>query len=87
MEFFDSLYKGFEAEHYVAGKLFSVGYEAFKLPGDFGFDLIVANQKEQSMRTLIRATRARSFGQKSPAPGRDSAQPSVRWFFVFGVEP
>jgi hypothetical protein len=37
MEFFESLYKGFEAEHYVAGKLFSVGYEAFKLPGDFGF--------------------------------------------------
>jgi hypothetical protein len=41
MGFFESLYKGFEAEHYVAGKLFSVGYEAFKLPGDFGFDLIV----------------------------------------------
>jgi hypothetical protein len=31
MEFFERLYKGFEAEHYVAGKLFSVGYEAFKV--------------------------------------------------------
>jgi len=49
MEFFEGLYKGFEAEYYVAGKLFSVGYEAFKLPGDFGFDLIVTNQKEQSI--------------------------------------
>ena len=36
MEFFERLYRGFEAEHYVAGKLFSVGYEAFKLPADFG---------------------------------------------------
>jgi len=39
MEFFQSLYKDFEADHYIAGKLFSVGYEAFKLPGDFGFYL------------------------------------------------
>jgi hypothetical protein len=31
MEFFERLYRGFEAEHYVAGKLFSVGYEAFKV--------------------------------------------------------
>jgi hypothetical protein len=49
MEFFERLYRGFEAEHYVAGKLFSVGYEAFKLPADFGFGLMVTNQKEQSM--------------------------------------
>ncbi len=41
MEFFERLYRGFEAEHYVAGKLFSAGYEAFKLPADFGFDLMV----------------------------------------------
>jgi len=31
VEFFERLYRGFEAEHYVAGKLFSVGYEAFKV--------------------------------------------------------
>jgi hypothetical protein len=49
MEFFEKLYRGFEAEHYVAGKMFSAGYEAFKLPADFGFDLMVTNQKEQSM--------------------------------------
>ncbi|MBI5968057.1 MAG: hypothetical protein HY882_09410, partial [Deltaproteobacteria bacterium] len=48
MEFFERLYRGFEAEHYVAGKLFSVGYEAFMMPADFGFDLIVMNQKERS---------------------------------------
>jgi hypothetical protein len=48
MEFFERLYRGFEAEHYVAGKLFSAGYEAFVLPADFGFDLIVTNQKERS---------------------------------------
>ena len=54
MEFYESLYKGFEAEYYVAGKLFSAGYEAFKLPGDFGFDLIVTNQKEQTKGPLRR---------------------------------
>lgn len=48
-EFFERLYSGFEAEHYVAGKLFSSGYEAFMMPGDFGFDLMVTNQKEQSL--------------------------------------
>lgn len=45
-EFFAKLYLGFQAEHYVAGELFSAGYECFKLPGDFGFDLMVTNQKE-----------------------------------------
>lgn len=54
MEFFERLYRGFEAEHYVAGKLFSVGYEAFMMPADFGFDLIVTNQKERSMGPCLR---------------------------------
>ncbi|MDH1703537.1 hypothetical protein [Comamonas terrigena] len=44
--FFTSLYDGFRAEHYVAGLLFGAGLEAFKLPADFGFDLVVTNQKE-----------------------------------------
>jgi hypothetical protein len=54
MEFLERLYRGFEAEHYVAGKLFSVGYEAFMLPADFGFDLIVTNQKERSIGPRLR---------------------------------
>jgi hypothetical protein len=90
MEFFDSLYKGFEAEHYVAGKLFSVGYEAFKLPGDFGFDLIVTNQKEQSMgphrkgRVLeppfavqVKCRSLKSSDFERTTSGRDEARVSV----------
>jgi hypothetical protein len=90
MEFFESLYKGFEAEHYVAGKLFSVGYEAFKLPGDFGFDLIVTNQKEQSMgppqkgRLLeppfavqVKCRNLRSSDFQTAASGRDEARVSI----------
>jgi hypothetical protein len=90
MEFFESLYKGFEAEHYIAGKLFSVGYEAFKLPGDFGFDLMVTNQKEQSMgprqkgRLLeppfavqVKCRSLRSSDFQTAASGRDEARVSV----------
>ena len=49
MDFFDKLYLGFEAEHYVMGQLYGAGFEAFKLPADFGFDLMVTNQKELSL--------------------------------------
>jgi hypothetical protein len=90
MEFFEGLYKGFEAEYYVAGKLFSVGYEAFKLPGDFGFDLIVTNQKEQSIgprqegrlleppfavQVKCRSLRPSDF--QTSASGRDEALVSI----------
>jgi len=90
MEFFERLYRGFEAEHYVAGKLFSVGYEAFKLPADFGFDLMVTNQKEQSMgprqkgRLLeppfsvqVKSRTLRSSDFQTAASGRDEARVSV----------
>jgi hypothetical protein len=90
MEFFERLYRGFEAEHYVAGKLFSVGYEAFKLPADFGFDLMVTNQKEQSMglrqkgRLLeppfavqVKSRSLRSSDFQTAASGRDKAQFSI----------
>jgi hypothetical protein len=90
MEFFESLYKGFEAEYYVAGKFFSVGYEAFKLPGDFGFDLIVTNQKEQSIgprqegrlfeppfSVQVKCRTLRSSDFRRPASGRDEAQVSI----------
>ncbi|MGM3304839.1 hypothetical protein ACSQ6I_02460 [Anabaena sp. WFMT] len=49
MDFFDRLYLGFEAEYYIMGRLFGAGYEAFKMPADFGFDILVTNQKEQSL--------------------------------------
>lgn len=52
-KFFDRLYQGFEAEYLVASALFGAGLEAFKFPGDFGFDLLVSNQ--------WRATRDRSL--------------------------
>jgi hypothetical protein len=90
MEFFESLYKGFEAEHYVAGKLFSVGYEAFKLPGDFGFDLIVTNQKEQSkgppqkgrlleppFAVQVKCRNLRSSDFQTAASGREEARVSI----------
>ncbi|MFJ3048029.1 hypothetical protein ACIPEN_19535 [Herbaspirillum chlorophenolicum] len=47
LDFFNRLYQGFEAENLVAGRLYASGLEAFKLPGDFGFDLLVSNQFEQ----------------------------------------
>jgi hypothetical protein len=48
-DFYSRLYSGFEAEHFVAGKFFGAGLEGFKLPADFGFDLLVSNQKETSI--------------------------------------
>ena len=90
MEFFERLYKGFEAEHYVAGKLFSAGYEAFVLPADFGFDLIITNQKERSMgprlrgRLLeppftiqIKSRRLMSSDFRPSTSGRDEAEVSI----------
>jgi len=90
MEFIERLYRGFEAEHYVAGKLFSVGYEAFMLPADFGLDLIVTNQKERSIgprlrgRLLeppfalqIKSRRLMSSDFQPSTSGRDEAEVSI----------
>ena len=90
MEFFERLYRGFEAEHYVAGKLFSAGYEAFMLPADFGFDLIVTNQKERSMGPRLRgrlleppfavqvkSRRLMSSDFRPSTSGRDEAEVSI----------
>ena len=46
MSFWDRLYKGLGAEYFITGELFMAGYEAFKLPADFGLDLIVTSQKQ-----------------------------------------
>jgi len=43
-KFFDRLYKGYSAENFVTGQLFENGFEAFRLPADFGIDLVVTNQ-------------------------------------------
>jgi hypothetical protein len=59
--FFSRLYSGFQAEYLVAGKLFGAGLEAFKLPADFGFDLLVTNQKETSIGPAHAVQRAHSF--------------------------
>jgi hypothetical protein len=52
LQFFDRLYQGFEAEYMVAATMFGAGFEAFKLPGDFGFDLLVSNQLHALPNTL-----------------------------------
>lgn len=56
------LYQGFEAEYLVASGLFGAGLEAFKLPGDFGFDLLVSNQLQatQMASSPSKANDARS---------------------------
>src|SRR5262245_15012891 len=43
-EFFERLYQGYAAEHYVASQLFRRAFEVFRLPADFGLDLVVTNQ-------------------------------------------
>lgn len=43
-KFFDRLYKGYSAENFITGQLFEHGFEAFRLPADFGIDLVVTNQ-------------------------------------------
>lgn len=50
MNFWDRLYFGLGAEYLITGELFMAGYEAFKLPADFGLDLIVTKQKKTSFR-------------------------------------
>lgn len=53
LKFFNRLYQGFEAEYLVASALFGAGLEAFKLPGDFGFDLMVSNQWRATRDRLL----------------------------------
>ncbi len=43
-DFFKNLYKGYAAEHFVSSLLYERGLEVFRLPADFGFDLIITNQ-------------------------------------------
>jgi hypothetical protein len=43
-DFFDKLYRGYSAESFITGQLFEYGFEAFRLPADFGIDLVVTNQ-------------------------------------------
>ena len=44
IDFFKNLYKGYAAEHFVSSLLYEKGLEVFRLPADFGFDLVVTNQ-------------------------------------------
>lgn len=52
--FFTRLYKGFRAEYIVMGELYGIGMEGFKLPGDFGFDIIATNLKEATEGKVIK---------------------------------
>ncbi|MEI6078702.1 MAG: hypothetical protein WCS94_24210 [Verrucomicrobiota bacterium] len=42
--FFQKLYQGYAAEHLVSSQLYRFGFEVFRLPADFGLDLVVTNQ-------------------------------------------
>jgi hypothetical protein len=42
--FFRRLYQGYAAEHHVSSLLFARSYEVFRLPADFGLDLVVTDQ-------------------------------------------
>lgn len=53
MNFYDRLYLGFEGEYFVLSHLFGAGFEGFKLPGDFGFDIIATDQKIQTFNTNL----------------------------------
>ncbi|MEZ2318065.1 MAG: hypothetical protein ACBR15_03550 [Microcoleus sp.] len=43
-DFFDKLYRGYSAENFITAQLFEYGFEAFRLPADFGIDLVATNQ-------------------------------------------
>src|SRR5690606_12631282 len=47
-EFFERLYKGYLGEHLISGELYARSFEVFRLPADFGFDLVVTNQFKTS---------------------------------------
>ncbi len=49
-DFYQRLYYGLGVEYFVIAQLFSMGYEAFKIPADFGFDIMVYNQRERSFQ-------------------------------------
>lgn len=51
-EFFERLYRSYLGEHLISGELFSRGLEVFRLPADFGFDLVVTNQFRASRGNL-----------------------------------
>lgn len=55
--FFERLYFGFQAEYLVAGQLFGAGFEAFKLPADFGYDLMVTSQRHTTLGSASRIAR------------------------------
>jgi len=64
---YDNLYSGIGVEYRIIGDLFLLGYEAFKMPADFGFDIIASNQKaitlqgdQQEKRKLIQV-KSRKF--------------------------
>jgi hypothetical protein len=42
------LYSGLGYEYYTASQLWRMGYEAYKMDADFGFDIMAYNQREQS---------------------------------------
>lgn len=58
-----NLYKGFEGEWLIAGKLFGCGLEAYKLLADRGLDLMVTNHHGSQEPTVINRRPFPSFLQ------------------------
>lgn len=50
--FFEKLYLGLGIEYYTIANLFLLGYEAYKMPADFGFDVIASNQMARSFKNV-----------------------------------
>lgn len=89
--FFDRLYKGYAAEHLISGELYARSFEVFRLPADFGFDLVVTNSFRASaqqstpeaafqfcLQVKSRRLRADDIG-RTGANGRPEAKCSF-WF-------
>jgi hypothetical protein len=48
----DNLYFGLGYENHAKGQLMRLGYEAFKMEADFGFDLLVTNQAKKTFKNI-----------------------------------
>lgn len=100
MSFWDDLYFGLGAEYLVTGELFMAGYEAFKLPADFGLDLVVTAQKDVSFRSRdggarppfvlqVKSRQIRSFSENSMGRLEASARVFLKeddWELITGDE-
>lgn len=72
------LYSGLGYEYYTAGLLWQMGFEAYKIDADFGFDIMSYNLKERSFKTVsdskpyffqVKARRIYKFDKENTGAG------------------